>query len=57
MFNKEKCYPEDYHLENGNYSNICKQCEQEFLGHKHRRICKQCNHGHNSNNNTGTSNN
>jgi hypothetical protein len=36
--NKEKCWEED----NQAYFNKCKECEKEFLGHKHIRVCKQC---------------
>lgn len=38
----DRDWPEDFHLENGNYSNICIQCEDTFLGHKRRNICKKC---------------
>lgn len=33
---------EDYSHENGNYTNTCKICGNEFLGHKRRIICKCC---------------
>lgn len=36
-------YPEDYHLENGNYENICKKCGDRFFSYKRRVICKVCN--------------
>lgn len=35
-------YKEDFSHENGNYSNICTYCHQEFLGHKRRVVCKKC---------------
>lgn len=35
-------WPEDFHLENGNYYNYCTACENEFIGHKRRRVCKVC---------------
>lgn len=33
---------EDFEHENGNYSNICIRCKNEFLGHKRRVVCKKC---------------
>ena len=33
-----KCWEED----NQQYFNICKECDDEFIGHKHRRVCKEC---------------
>lgn len=38
-------WPEDFHLENGNYINQCLKCEDWFKGHKRRRICKKCAEG------------
>jgi len=35
-------YPEDYHLENGNYVNACIKCGKYFYGYKRRVICKVC---------------
>ena len=35
-------WPEDFKLENGNYSNRCRKCNSYFIGHKHRRVCKEC---------------
>ena len=35
-------YPEDFHLENGNYINVCKICGNYFLGYKRRCVCKLC---------------
>lgn len=35
-------WPEDFPDDNGNYMNICVNCEQPFLGHKRRSICKIC---------------
>ena len=35
-------YPEDYHLENGNYQRKCIKCDNIFNGHKRRIICKKC---------------
>lgn len=39
---EERSWTEDFKYENGNYSNICKLCDQEFHGHKHRYVCKKC---------------
>lgn len=35
-------WPEDNHLENGNYLNICCHCAVTFVGHKNRVCCKLC---------------
>jgi hypothetical protein len=35
-------FTEDFSHENGNYSNICKFCGNEFYGYKYRRVCKVC---------------
>lgn len=35
-------WTEDAPLENGNYYNRCCQCQQHFVGHKRRVICKTC---------------
>ncbi len=35
-------WSEDFKQENGNYQNTCSFCKCEFLGNKHRRICKLC---------------
>ncbi len=40
--NHEGNWTEDFSHENGNYMNICIRCDQEFLGHKRRVICKKC---------------
>jgi hypothetical protein len=38
----KKSWKEDFKHENGNYLNVCVQCNDEFLGHKRRVICKEC---------------
>ena len=38
-------WKEDFIHENGNYMNICIRCDEEFLGHKRRVICKKCSSG------------
>lgn len=38
----ERDWNEDFLAENGVYHNLCCQCRQTFLGHKHRRECKPC---------------
>ena len=35
-------WEEDFHLESGNYRNMCKKCLIGFTGLKHRRYCKAC---------------
>lgn len=35
-------YSEDFEHENGNYINKCKNCDNQFLGHKRRTRCKKC---------------
>ena len=37
-----KDWSEDFHLENGNYSNKCCNCKATFTGHKRRLVCKVC---------------
>ncbi len=37
-----RCFPEDKIHENGDYYGRCCLCEQPFIGHKRRRICKLC---------------
>lgn len=39
---KNRSWPEDFKLENGNYNNICSECKKEFRGSKRRLLCKQC---------------
>lgn len=42
MTNSNKNWTEDFHLENGNYINICSYCTCEFIGHKKRFVCNEC---------------
>jgi hypothetical protein len=42
LANYEGNWTEDFSHENGNYMNMCIRCDQEFLGHKRRVICKKC---------------
>ena len=37
-----KDWPEDWQHENGKYYNGCVICNDTFIGHKRRVICKQC---------------
>lgn len=37
-----KDFPEDAHLENGNYYNTCFYCKAFFIGYKRRVCCKEC---------------
>ena len=37
-----KDWTEDFEHENGMYQNICKICNSKFMGHKIRRVCKEC---------------
>ena len=41
-YDAQRCWPEDYGHENGNYENFCVYCNQRFLGHKRRVVCKLC---------------
>lgn len=38
----ERDWTEDFAQENGNYTNLCRECRQYFLGHKRRIACKAC---------------
>jgi hypothetical protein len=35
-------WPEEFHLENGQYDCYCHVCGQRFTGHKRRATCKAC---------------
>ena len=35
-------FPEDFHLENGQYWHKCSHCTKWFTGYKRRVICKKC---------------
>lgn len=35
-------WTEDYPHENGNYICFCKTCNNTFIGHKRRILCKEC---------------
>ena len=35
-------WPEDYGQENGNYFQKCLHCENNFIGHKRRLVCRKC---------------
>lgn len=35
-------WPDDFPDENGKYMHKCFQCDSEFIGHKHRLICRAC---------------
>lgn len=41
-FNSPKNWTEDFDQENGCYINICPACNHEFMGHKRRYYCKEC---------------
>lgn len=38
----ERDWTEDFHLENGNYYNLCCSCKEMFIGYKRRVVCKKC---------------
>lgn len=42
--NSERDWPEDFSGENGKYQCLCIYCEEYFLGHKRRFVCKRCDH-------------
>lgn len=35
-------WKEDFPHENGNYLRTCSRCNETFMGHKRRFICKEC---------------
>lgn len=35
-------WSEDFNHENGNYQNLCYNCQKTFIGHKRRVVCKLC---------------
>ena len=35
-------WPDDFVHENGNYECKCCSCDEHFLGHKRRVICRAC---------------
>jgi hypothetical protein len=37
-----KDWPQDFHLENGNYYCLCSGCGSQFRGHKRRATCREC---------------
>lgn len=39
---EERSWKEDFNQENGRYLSRCCVCENEFVGHKRRVVCKQC---------------
>lgn len=41
-FDSPRNWKEDYEHENGNYTCICIECKESFIGHKRRVICKEC---------------
>lgn len=42
IYKYEGNWTEDFPHENGNYQNKCRECGNEFLGHKRRVVCKLC---------------
>lgn len=40
--NEKRDWVEDFKFENGNYRNTCMICQNDFMGGKYRRICKEC---------------
>lgn len=38
----ERSYPEDFEFENGQYYIKCNDCGLDFMGNKHRFVCKKC---------------
>lgn len=47
-----KDFPQDSHLENGNYTNTCCLCKGEFIGYKRRVVCQECTNENNLNGHT-----
>ena len=42
LFDDPRSFPEDSSQENGNYLNNCCSCKKDFVGNKHRMMCKTC---------------
>jgi len=38
----DRVFTEEFHLENGNYQNLCIHCGKFFIGYKRRPACKLC---------------
>jgi hypothetical protein len=38
----DRNFPEEFNLENGMYANTCTVCNNQFVGSKHRVVCKLC---------------
>ena len=38
----DNSWTEDFSHENGMYACICIACQEEFMGHKRRVVCKKC---------------
>lgn len=36
-------WKEDFSSENGNYTNLCRNCKRTFTGNKNRVVCRTCN--------------
>lgn len=39
---KENDWHEDAEHENGQYFNRCLSCDDDFIGHKRRHVCRKC---------------
>ena len=37
-----KDWTEDFEHENGQYQNLCRECNSIFIGYKRRLVCKEC---------------
>lgn len=40
--NPKRDWPSDFEYENGNYFCNCVTCHKEFVGNKHRFVCRVC---------------
>ena len=42
LHDSPKNWKEDFSHENGNYMNRCMYCNEMFMGHKRRVVCREC---------------
>jgi len=42
LYESDRSFKEDYDHENGQYINVCMYCKNQFMGHKRRVCCKEC---------------
>jgi len=45
LYKAPQSYQEDYDHDNGQYMHVCTRCGRDFIGNKHRVLCKECDSG------------